>query len=124
MSQCREWNIAYPYVPPQSFGERYTDEEAIVRGTLFPELDLPFWEMRIKEFLPQTPKNRLMQMDFVRHDLRLYLDVHPDDCNAFEMYREYQRKCEAANREVNGPQDQFFYNSWVFDPFPWEGEDA
>lgn len=31
----------YAYVPIQKFGEIYPPEEALLRGTLFPELDLP-----------------------------------------------------------------------------------
>ena len=34
--------IAMAYVPFQQWGETYGDDEAFSRGTLFPELDLPF----------------------------------------------------------------------------------
>ena len=34
--------IAMAYVPFQQWGETYGDDEALSRGTLFPELDLPF----------------------------------------------------------------------------------
>lgn len=34
--------LAMSYVPPQSWGETYTYEEALTRGTLFPVLDLAF----------------------------------------------------------------------------------
>ncbi len=30
------------YVPPQQWGQTYTMEQALDRGTIFPELDLPF----------------------------------------------------------------------------------
>ena len=33
--------VGYAYVPIQQFGEVYAPEEALKRGTLFPELDLP-----------------------------------------------------------------------------------
>ncbi|WP_296775968.1 spore coat associated protein CotJA [Ruminococcus sp.] len=33
---------AMAYVPFQQWGELYDDEKAFSRGTLFPELDLPF----------------------------------------------------------------------------------
>ena len=33
--------VGYAYVPVQTFGEIYSPEEALLRGTLFPELDLP-----------------------------------------------------------------------------------
>lgn len=34
--------IAMAYVPIQQWGETYDDDKALSRGTLFPELDLPF----------------------------------------------------------------------------------
>ncbi len=34
--------IGMAYVPVQQWGETYTAEEALCRGTLFPELDFPF----------------------------------------------------------------------------------
>jgi len=35
-------SLAMAYVPFQQWGETYGDDEALSRGTLFPELDLPF----------------------------------------------------------------------------------
>ena len=35
------YRVGYAYVPVQTFGETYPPEEALLRGTLFPELDLP-----------------------------------------------------------------------------------
>jgi hypothetical protein len=34
--------LAMAYVPFQQWGETYGDDEALSRGTLFPELDPPF----------------------------------------------------------------------------------
>lgn len=34
--------LAMAYVPFQQWGETYDDDKALSRGTLFPELDLPF----------------------------------------------------------------------------------
>ncbi len=33
--------LAYAYVPIQNFGETYSPEEGLSRGTLFPSLDKP-----------------------------------------------------------------------------------
>lgn len=33
--------VGYAYVPIQKFGEIYSPEEGLERGTIFPELDLP-----------------------------------------------------------------------------------
>ncbi len=34
--------LAMTYVPVQTWGETYTPEQALCRGTIFPVLDLPF----------------------------------------------------------------------------------
>ena len=34
--------LGYSYVPVQVFGDVYCAEKALKRGTIFPELDLPF----------------------------------------------------------------------------------
>ena len=38
--QMRE-RVGYAYVPVQKFGDLYSPEEGLERGTLFRELDLP-----------------------------------------------------------------------------------
>ena len=111
--------IAYPYVPAQRFTKRYSDNDAIIRGTLFPELDLPFGDFDIRTPLPCTPMTNWMKLDFVCLELKLYLDVNPDDANTQELYDEYRQKVAAAKKEA---QPQQTYSSWVYDPWPWEGE--
>lgn len=38
----------------------------------------------------------IMEADFVAQDLKLYLDTHPDDTHAVEMYREAVRQYKAC----------------------------
>ncbi|MCL1864128.1 MAG: spore coat associated protein CotJA [Defluviitaleaceae bacterium] len=106
---------AYPYVPRQHFTHRYSDEDAIMRGTLFPELDLPFQDFQIAQPLPNTPMSELMVLDFVCLELRLYLDTNPNDSTASELYKEYQAKSAQAKQNLSN-------EDWVFSPWPWEGE--
>lgn len=40
MCMC-DYPIGYAFVPEQNFGTVYDTEDALERGTLFPELDLP-----------------------------------------------------------------------------------
>ena len=115
---CNKSNlpVAYPYVPPQRFTKRYADCDAIIRGTLFPELDLPFGGYEICTHLPQTPLTELMKLDFVCLELKLYLDTTMDP-SAQALYQEYKAKADEARVKLFDPQD---YNAWVFDPWPWE----
>ena len=117
-----EPRLAYPYVPAQQFINRYSDQDAIIRGTLFPELDLPFHDFENHNHLPDTPMTRLMQLDFVCLELRLYLDINPNDVSTLALYKEYQQKCEEARKQLAAQQAQYFYDNWVYDPWPWEME--
>lgn len=38
----------------------------------------------------------IMEADFVAQDLKLYLDTHPDDSRALELYREAVRQYKAC----------------------------
>ncbi|MCL1844308.1 MAG: spore coat associated protein CotJA [Defluviitaleaceae bacterium] len=114
--------IAYPFVPPQQFTTRYTDEDAIMRGTLFPELDLPFQDFHNEQPLPKTPLTEVMTLDFVCHDLRLYLDIHTEDTAAAELLNEYEHKAAQAKYELAVETANSYQNAWVNSPWPWEGE--
>lgn len=121
--------LANPYVPFQLEGPvRYDPRKAIIRGTLFPGLDLPLLGMVNKNSLPVTPLSELQVLAFAVQELALYLDTHPEDTEALELYRQYQelyQKCadayQAQIRPLNHTTpvqgDQY---AWLDDPWPWE----
>ena len=83
--------LANPYVPfQQEDTAKYESRKALVRGTLFPGLDLPFMGMVNKNELPVTPKSELQVLAFAIQELALYLDTHRDDHEALELYQSYQ----------------------------------
>lgn len=43
--ELQEFPLAMAYVPIQSWGDTYVPCKALCRGTLFPQLDLPFCEV-------------------------------------------------------------------------------
>ena len=43
--ELQELPLAMAYVPIQCWGDSYTPSRALCRGTLFPQLDLPFREV-------------------------------------------------------------------------------
>lgn len=120
--------LANPYVPFQLENPpKYEAGKALVRGTLFPGLDLPFMGMVNKKELPVTPMVELQTMAFALQELALYLDTHRNDQEALELYRSYQKmyhegmvaysqKCGPVNHgiPVEGPY------RWLDDPWPWE----
>ena len=84
--------LANPYVPFQLENPpKYEPRTALVRGTLFPGLDLPYLGMINKNEQPVTPLTELQTMAFMIQELALYLDTHRDDQEALELYRAFQK---------------------------------
>ena len=120
--------LANPYVPFQiEDPPKYEPRTAIIRGTLFPGLDLPFMNLVNQKELPMTPMAELQTMGFVLQELALYLDTHRDDEEALEVFRTFQ-KLYAKGREKYekecGPLTHMSAMEngyeWLKDPWPWE----
>ena len=121
--------LANPYVPFQRENPpRYDARKGIVRGTMYPGLDLPFMGMVNIRELPVTPLSELQTLGFALNDLAMYLDTHRDDKEALEVYRAYQKIYHKGMMEYHTdhsplthgmPTDSKEYN-WLNDPWPWE----
>ena len=124
--------LANPYVPFQmDTPPMYEPRKALVRGTMYPGLDLPFMGMVNQKEQPVTPKTELQTMAFAIQELALYLDTHPDDKEALTLYRAYQKMNHKAMMEYSEkygplnhkcPVDDKTY-TWLSDPWPWEYTD-
>ena len=121
--------LANPYVPFQLENPpKYEARKGIIRGTLFPGLELPFLGMVNKNELPVTPKTELQVLAFAIQELALYLDTHRDDQEALELYQQYQQmyhSCNAQYAEKYGPMNHRSPTTgkeyqWLNDPWPWE----
>lgn len=120
--------LANPYVPFQLENPPvYEAANGIVRGTLFPGLDLPFMGMINQKQLPTTPLTELQTMAFAIQELALYLDTHRNDTEALEMYRMYQKMYmdgKKAYEKDHGPLNHMSVSGdkyrWLDDPWPWE----
>lgn len=112
----------------QSAMPAYDSDEALVRGTLFPGLDLPFMDYVATGTLKNTPLHELMALDFVGQELALYLNTHPGDQEAFETWKAVNELAEEGRRryvERCGPvtrDETAMFDSWVWpeDPWPWD----
>ncbi len=120
--------LANPYVPFQLENPpKYEAARGLIRGTLFPGLDLPFMGMVNTKEKNVTPTTQLQTLAFAIQELALYLDTHREDKEALELYQSYQkiyhdcmmrftRECGPLNHRTptEGPY------AWLDDPWPWE----
>ena len=121
--------LANAYVPFQMENPpKYEARKGLIRGTLFPGLDLPFMGMVNQKEKHVTPMTELQALGFAVQELALYLDTHRDDKDALELYRSYQQmydRCREEYRKKCGPlshahpSDGEGYD-WLEDPWPWE----
>lgn len=120
--------LANPYVPFQEKDPpKYEARKALVRGTLYPGLDLPFMGMTNDQLKPDTLLSQLQTVYFAVQELALYLDTHRDDADALELYRSYQEMAVKLSKMYEaeyGPLTHKYPQQgpyrWLDDPWPWE----
>ena len=66
---------------------------------------------------------------FAAFDMQLYLDTHPYDARAREMYNDYQKNysiCKKQYEDSYGPIMASYSShiswDWIKNPWPWEME--
>lgn len=67
---------------------------------------------------------KIYQYDFALNDLSLYLDLHPDDIEAYKAFKKYTEelsKCVDVYEKKYGPMelDNSNYNNYLWDEGPW-----
>ena len=121
--------LAFPYIPMQSNNPiRYSRTEALQTGTLFPGLDLPLRGQENSGELSGTLQRDLQALGFAVVELGEYLDTHPGDARAAELFRSYSglyAQAAAAWEAENGPivQRSAVGESgydWLRGPWPWQ----
>ena len=123
--------MVYPYIAMQENDPpRYSNDDAMRAGTLFPGLNLPFHkEIRSRFPAANTALTELMALDFAIQELGLYLNTHKDDSEALELYWSYVRLGKQGREkyiEQYGPLCETDITpgsfKWLNDPWPWELE--
>lgn len=121
--------MVFPYIPMQENDpKRYSQNDAMRAGTLFPGLNLPFHkEIRSRFPAENTALSELMALDFAIQELALYLATHPDDGEVLDLYWSYVRLGKQGRDkyvEQYGPlcltditPGSF---KWLDDPWPWD----
>lgn len=123
--------LVFPYVPMQENNPpRYSQQDAMNAGTLFPELNLPFHkELKTRFPAKNTALSELMALDFAIDELGLYLTTHPDDKEVLNLYWAYiklGREGREKYEETYGPLLQTDITpgsfKWLNNPWPWDLE--
>lgn len=121
--------LAVPFVPFQQTGsKRYSQQDALANGTLYPGLNLPFRAKPEAVKLLGSELAELQALEFVLMELALYLDTHQEDSEAFALYQQYakmEQEARARYEAVHGPLTQMAaangqsWAAWLQQPWPW-----
>ncbi|MDO5136185.1 MAG: spore coat protein CotJB [Eubacteriales bacterium] len=137
--------LAIATVPPQTWGPLYEEKEALCCGTIFQQLDLPFFaaeghSCHLGQARPlsqeQARREELMSQisaaSFFLDDLTLFLDTHPKEEEALRLYQEKKDLRQKLLAEfcqdfypltkdsLTGGQVCHSF-CWQEGPAPWEG---
>ena len=121
--------LANPYIPFQQENPvKYEAAKGLIRGTLFPGLDLPYLGMVNTKEKGHSDLAELQALAFAMNELALYLDTHRNDSDAAELFQSYSELyrdgvCEYQKRhgilyQAFAAQDGTY--CWPNGPWPWE----
>ena len=123
--------LANPYVPYQKENaQTYQAGMGLVRGTMYPGLDLPFMGMVNQKEKSSTPLHRLQAMNFAVSELGLYLDTHADDQEATDLFNQYVEQYADALRQYEKERGSTTQMGaaltgryeWLDGPWPWDDD--
>lgn len=135
--------LAIATIPCQKWSDIYEAGKALDCGTIFPELNLPFFAASTLEETKDVGKRekngendllkKIDEVSFIINDLTLYLDTHETDGKALSLLGETLRERQRLMKEFaikfypltqtcmadEGSEGTKF--RWTDGPAPWEG---
>ena len=142
----QEEHLAIASMPIQTWGAIYDEREALKIGTIFKDLDKPFFAaatidernmaeaatMSLEQREREKLLTRIMEVSFALDDLTLYLDMHEKDQDAIALFLEKSRQRDELKKQF---AEQFYpltrdcaiycreggSFSHLKGPCPWEG---
>ncbi len=121
--------LAFPYVPVQGNDPvRYSQQDGLRAGTLFPGLNLPFHaELETRFPAVNTALSELMALDFAIDELGLYLTTHRNDQEVLALYWSYIKLAREGREKYEAQYGPLLQTDltpgsfkWLDDPWPWD----
>lgn len=107
------------------------DKIGLQRGNMFNDEYKSYKGLNPKNIVVNTEKDelclKLFETNFAIIDLNLYLDLHPNNNEMYELYRNYVKKYEEYKNiyeQKYGPLDFTDIKNnnyeWIKNPWPWD----
>ncbi len=126
-------NYNIPNYAPKDENTLFNPYQGLIRGNLFPNLYNYYKNEKPYNISPANQQAELLTniyaYGFAIVDLNLYLDVHPDDKNAINLFNQYVGEYKIMVEEytrrygrlemagINANQNKW---TWVEEPWPWQ----
>lgn len=119
-------------MPNQSLLQPY---EGYIRGNLFHDLYQQYKNYQPARLVPSNEQAELLlnvnQTTFAAHEIRLYLDINPNDSDMINLFNQYQKLANDAIKAyerkygpiVSDSPSQTNTFSWEAYAWPWEMEE-
>ena len=137
MASCAEGQGILPACAPlanpsgpfqQCDAPTYQAAKGLIRGTIYPSLDLPFMGMVNQHEKNPTALHQLQTLNFAITELGLYLDTHAADEDAVALFNQYVEQYADALQQY---EKQFGSTTqmgaaltgkyeWLDNPWPWD----
>lgn len=117
-SSCCRGSVGIVQGTPQQLRDIYPFSIALRQGTLYPELDKPMACAPVPTGCAAATEQQ--ELGFAAWDVRLYLDTHPNDERALQLFAQLCQQPTYASAFL--PCAQGYAWPWVDAPWPWELE--
>ena len=122
------------FVPDVNFNrsDKFLDPmEGFLRGNMFKDEYKPYKNLSYFKLNATSEREKLlykvMSLSFVINDLNLYLDVNPNNSEAFMLFKKYIMEYEKLSKEYENKYGPLKitdttgtkYN-WIEAPWPWD----
>lgn len=137
-------NLAIANIPIQQWEGLYDENTALLNGTIFPSLNMPFFaaeapmETPLKAAITALPQPdslsadagqaqmmlQILAVSFVLDDLRLYMDTHPTETAPSDLKKELitiRKQLLSQFAQNHYPITPDCEGCWQEGPMPWEG---
>ena len=119
------------YFQYQNENRLVSSKEGFLRGNMWKNEYEPYRGMTYVPLKPTCEREMLlfqiMEKDFAVNDLNLYLDLHPEDQEIYEKFKQYTKECiELKDQYARkyGPlsleQTSGGSYEWMKNPWPWD----
>ena len=110
------------------------NEEGYMYGNMFKDEYKPYKDYSIYKLKAGNEESNLklkiMEETFIINDLNLYLDVHPNDMDVYNYFKNHEKLLNSYIEEYQNKYGSICLNSqkdkydWINNPWPWEDQDV